>query len=72
VDKDFSLQADLAVALGTSRYYYDIQIVAIAKDSAREDPYETLREAAEGKSRKYRCLFAFFTLSLSLQAALGI
>jgi hypothetical protein len=60
VDKATSLRADLAVTLGTSRYYYDIQIVAISKDSAREDPYETLREAAEEKRRKYRCLSAFF------------
>jgi hypothetical protein len=60
VDKATSLQADLAVTLGTSRYYYDIQIVAISKDSAREGPYETLREAAEEKRRKYRCLGAFF------------
>jgi hypothetical protein len=60
VDKATSLRADLAVTLETSRYYYDIQIVAISKDSAREDPYETLREAAEEKRRKYRCLGTFF------------
>jgi len=46
--------------LGTSRYFYDIQIVAISKDSAREDPYSTLTEAAEEKRRKYRSLGAFF------------
>jgi hypothetical protein len=34
--------------------------VAISKDSAKEDPYSTLREAAEEKKRKYRCLGAFF------------
>ncbi|KAG8354277.1 hypothetical protein FVEN_g7855 [Fusarium venenatum] len=52
VDKATSLRADIAVTVGNSRYYYDIQIVAIAKDSARSDPYETLREAAEEKRRK--------------------
>ncbi|KAJ0133569.1 Regulatory protein LEU3 [Fusarium oxysporum f. sp. albedinis] len=60
VQKETSLRADLAVTLGTSWYFYDIQIVAISKDSATEDPYETLREAAEEKRRKYRCLGAFF------------
>ncbi|KAG8352292.1 hypothetical protein FVEN_g9656 [Fusarium venenatum] len=60
VDKATSLRADIAVTVGNSRYYYDIQIVAIAKDSARSDPYETLREAAEEKRRKYRTLGAFF------------
>jgi ABC-type dipeptide/oligopeptide/nickel transport system ATPase subunit len=54
VDKATSLQADLAVTLETSRYYYDIQIVTISKDSAPEDLYETLREAAEEKQRKYK------------------
>ncbi|TXB98911.1 hypothetical protein FocTR4_00012312 [Fusarium oxysporum f. sp. cubense] len=44
----------------TSRYFYDIQIVAISKDSAREDPYSTLTEAAEEKRRKYKSLGAFF------------
>jgi hypothetical protein len=60
VDKAISLRADLAVTLGTSRYYYDIQIVAISKESAQSDPYETLREAAEEKHRKYKSLGAFF------------
>ena len=60
VNKETSLRADLAVTLGTSRYFYDIQIVAISKDSAREDPYSTLTEAAEEKRRKYRSLGAFF------------
>ncbi|EEU34737.1 uncharacterized protein NECHADRAFT_88877, partial [Fusarium vanettenii 77-13-4] len=32
----------------------------ISKDSAKEDPYSTLREAAEEKRRKYRSLGAFF------------
>ncbi|CEI71000.1 unnamed protein product [Fusarium venenatum] len=60
VDKATSLRADIAVTIGNSRYFYDVQIVAIAKDSARSDPYETLREAAEEKRRKYRTLGAFF------------
>jgi hypothetical protein len=60
VDKATSLRADIAVTIGNSRYFYDIQIVAIAKESARSDPYETLREAAEEKRRKYRTLGAFF------------
>jgi hypothetical protein len=60
VDKATSLRADIAVTIGNSRYFYDIQIVAIAKESARSDPYETLREAAEEKRRKYRALGAFF------------
>ena len=46
--------------LGSSRYYYDVQIVAINKDSAREDAYATLTEAADAKRRKYRALGAFF------------
>jgi hypothetical protein len=54
------LQANLAITLGTSRHFYNIQIVAISKDSAREDPYSTLKETAEKKKRKYRCLGAFF------------
>jgi hypothetical protein len=60
VQRETSLRADLAITLGTSRHFYDIQIVAISKDSAREDPYSTLKEAAEEKKRKYRCLGAFF------------
>jgi hypothetical protein len=35
VDKVTSLRADLAVTLGISRYYYNIQIVTISKDSAK-------------------------------------
>ncbi|CAF3556135.1 hypothetical protein ACHAO7_010138 [Fusarium culmorum] len=62
VDTETSLRADLAVTLGTSRYYYGIQIVAISKESAKEDSYETLREAAEEMKRKYRSLGAFFQL----------
>jgi hypothetical protein len=55
-----SLRADLAITLGNSRYFYDVQIVAINKDSAKEDPYSTLTEAAEEKKRKYAKLGGFF------------
>jgi hypothetical protein len=55
-----SLRADFAITLGGSRYFYDIQIAAISKDSAKEDPFLTLREAAEEKRRKYSALGAFF------------
>ncbi|KAL9563894.1 hypothetical protein ACKAV7_011929 [Fusarium commune] len=60
VQQDSSLRADFAVTIGNSRYFYDIQIVAISKDSAREDPYSTLKEAADEKRRKYQSLGAFF------------
>ncbi|ENH74663.1 hypothetical protein FOC1_g10000744, partial [Fusarium oxysporum f. sp. cubense race 1] len=43
VQQDSSLRADFAVTIGNSRYFYDIQIVAISKDSAKEDPYSTLK-----------------------------
>ena len=54
------LRTDFSVLLGTSRYYYDVQIVAVNKDSAREDAYSTLTEAASEKKRKYSSLGAFF------------
>jgi len=54
------LRADFSVLLGTSRYYYDVQIVAINKDSARQDAFDTLTEAANEKRRKYSALGAFF------------
>ena len=53
-------RADFSVLLGSSRYYYDIQIVAVNKDSAREDVFATLSEAAAEKRRKYRDLGPFF------------
>jgi hypothetical protein len=43
------LRADFSVLIGTTTYYYNIQIVALNKDSAREDPYNTLEEAAKAK-----------------------
>ncbi|KAH7187648.1 hypothetical protein BKA60DRAFT_666349 [Fusarium oxysporum] len=48
------------VTIGNSRYFYDSQIVAISKDSAKEDPYSTLKEAADEKRRKYQSLGSFF------------
>jgi hypothetical protein len=54
------LRADFSVLIGTSPYYYDVQIVAINKDSSREDAYSTLAEAAEEKKRKYSCLGSYF------------
>ena len=57
---------DFSCLLGTSRYYYDIQIVAVNKDSAREGAFETLAEAAAEKKRKYRHQGAsFFPLIFS-------
>ena len=54
------LRADFAATLGTSRYYYDVKVVSLAKESGKEDPHETLRVAAEAKKLKYRSLGAFF------------
>ncbi|KAL2073950.1 hypothetical protein VTL71DRAFT_11276 [Oculimacula yallundae] len=47
---------DFSVLLGTSRHYYDVQIVAINKDSAREEAFDTLSEAAASKRQKYKDL----------------
>jgi hypothetical protein len=60
VQQETSLRADFAVTIGNSHYFYDIQIIAISKDSAREDPFSTLKEAADEKRRKYQSLGAFF------------
>jgi hypothetical protein len=54
-----NLRADLAITLGNSRYFYDVQIVAINKESAKEDAYNTLAEAAVEKNRKYAVLGSF-------------
>ena len=51
-----ALRADFSVLTGTNRVYYDVQIVALNKDSARNDPYETLEEAYREKQLKYRVL----------------
>ena len=54
------LRADFALNIGNSRYFYDIQVVSLTKDSAKGDPYSTLIEAAEEKRRKYSALGTFF------------
>ncbi|PVH67463.1 hypothetical protein DL98DRAFT_443562, partial [Cadophora sp. DSE1049] len=55
-----SQRPDFSVLLGTSRHYYDVQIVAINKDSAREEAYATLSEAANAKRLKYKDLGLVF------------
>jgi len=54
------LRADFSVQIGVSRFFYDVQIVAINKDSARKDAAATLTEAAEEKRRKYKVLGTSF------------
>ena len=51
-----ALRADFSATIGTSRYYYDIQVVAINKASGRDEALSTLEEAALEKRRKYRAL----------------
>ena len=46
--------------LGTTRHYYDVQIVAINKDSSRQDAFATLKEAADAKCLKYREYGTYF------------
>lgn len=53
-------RADFSVINGNSRYYYDVQIVAINKDSARDTANDTLTEAANAKNRTYTFLKPFF------------
>jgi hypothetical protein len=55
-----SKRPDFSVLLGTSRHYYDVQIVAINKDSAREEAFATLTEAANAKQLKYKDLGPVF------------
>lgn len=55
-----SLRPDFSALLGTSRYYYDVQVVAVNKESGRDSAYETLAEAAAEKKRKYRALGPYF------------
>ena len=55
-----SRRPDFSVLLGTTRHYYDVQIVAVNKDSAKEDAYDTLTEAAKEKQRKYKDLGEIF------------
>jgi hypothetical protein len=53
-------RTDFSVLLGTSRYHYDVQIVAINKDSSSTDAHQTLTKAANEKKRKYSNLGGFF------------
>ena len=55
-----SQRPDFSVLIGTFRHYYDVQIVAINKDSAREETYATLLEAANAKRLKYNALGPIF------------
>ncbi|TLD16066.1 uncharacterized protein PgNI_02591 [Pyricularia grisea] len=54
------LRADFAVINGISKYYYDVQIVAINKDSGNINLLNTLTNAANNKGRKYHFLDPFF------------
>ena len=55
-DTGGELRADFSVLIGTSRRYYDVQIVALNKDSGKKEPYATLKEAADAKRLKYKSL----------------
>lgn len=55
-----SKRADFSINLNNSRYFYDIQVVAINKASAKNSPHETLTEAAHRKIRKYSELGSYF------------
>ncbi|TLD04235.1 uncharacterized protein PgNI_12153, partial [Pyricularia grisea] len=54
------LRADFTVINGVSKYYYDVQIVAINKDSGNINPLTTLTDAINNKRRKYQFLDPFF------------
>lgn len=51
-----SLRADFAATLGNTRIYYDVQVVAINKPSAKPEALATLQEAAAEKQRKYSAI----------------
>jgi hypothetical protein len=53
-------QPDLAITKGNETRFFDLQIVALSKASARPDPYSTLQEASEEKRRKYRAFNRHF------------
>ena len=55
-----ALRADFSATIGASRYYYDIQVVAVNKASGREEALATLEEAAQEKRRKYSSLGPLF------------
>jgi hypothetical protein len=60
VEASSDLRADFSVLIGATRQYYDVQIVAVNKDSAKEDAYNTLAEAATAKRTKYKVLGSTF------------
>jgi hypothetical protein len=56
VDRSSDLKADFSLLIGNSRYYYDVQIVAVSKESGKTDVFDTLKEAFDSKKRKYNTL----------------
>ena len=55
-DTQGELRADFSVLIDGSKRYYDVQIVAAHKDSAKNTLAETLTEAASAKRLKYRAI----------------
>ena len=53
-------RTDFSVLIRAQHYYYNVQIVAINKNSGRQEAYATLTEAADEKRRKYSALGATF------------
>ncbi len=51
-----STRTDLVITSKSNRHYYDIQVVAINAETAEQDPYLTLDQAARAKSVKYNAL----------------
>ena len=65
-----SQRPDFLVLIGTFRYYYDVQIVAINKDLACEEAYAILLEVANAKRFKYSALSLVFHLLILLVGGL--
>ena len=59
-DSQDELRADFSVLIDGSKRYYDVQIVAAHKDSAKSTLAETLTEAANAKRLKYKAIRTFF------------
>lgn len=55
-----SLRADFSILLGSCCTYYNIQVVAINTESAKETAQETLAKAAAVKRLKYASLGPYF------------
>ena len=55
-DGQGELRADFLVLIDGSKRYYDVQIVAAHKDSAKSTLAETLTEAANAKRLKYQAI----------------